>query len=251
MEWAILAAWSDELQKIAGRKVPKALMRKAMMHWEPSGATRILSKGSLKKVRQFYRDASRSTVGEVPLAQRLENYKHWKRTGRVQRAELDWEKGKGHYERRFRKFSPQSEYEIRRKGPHTPFTSGGVESGLRAAQKRPSTMIDHPYLVPGQTRPTTKGMYVWDERLSPKERQQFAERFSTRSSGLDEGGTPAVLSGKAPRKWFARHRQRFQGKLQPPAEAVISGNLVGRKGIPGKIRVLPQKSKNNPFLPGA
>jgi len=247
MEWTILAAWSDELQKIAGRKVPKALMSKAIRHWRPSGLGRMLSKGPLKDVKRVYREESREIVGEVPLAQRLENYKHWKRTGRVQRAELGWDGDT----RRFRKFSPTGEYEIRREGV-APFTSGGVDAALRAAQKRPLSEVDHPYLAPGQTRPTTKGMYVWDERLSPKVRQQFAEAVSTRGSEVGLGGKPAVLSGKAPRKWVARHRKRdFQGKLQPPTEAVIGGNLVGRKGIPGKIRVLPgrQKSKNNPFMP--
>ena len=255
----------NALEKYASkRKLTELTMRILMknLRFNPAADSgHLFARESGDDLIRAYRSHVNTSVADAPLAERLKNYKYWKRTGRVPPLSWDWRtSGRGYSELHAGYPSSESlaarlaqpyrdlsggakvgarDYQISLRGPQFPVVSGGTRGGLTSAMTNPISKLDHPYLVPGHQKPTFRGLYTWDEALPRAEAMQGAKRFAGRELNTGRGGktsTPGVLVGRAPRKSVARHvtYDPYTGRWKP-GESVVGRRALGSRGISGTV----------------
>jgi len=204
-------AFFDELEKIAGKKLPLDLMRKALLHIHPYGWEANIAKDMevpAKTIKEIYRSATRgSREFEVPIKERLRNFRDWKRTGTLNEVEHTWGGAKGDTPIFFRfDRSPRTrkaKYE-RSDAPMTIY-SGGTHEGLSAAVKSPSTLLDKSFLRPGETKASTVGLFAG----APEEASHYV--------GRGPGEIPAIAKITVPKKYIFQSLERPESIIHPSA----------------------------------
>lgn len=155
MDSCALRSFSDELEKIAKVRATRRQLREMVKKLYPAQQFDL----NLRNPRDL-RIALQSGAESfpVPLAKRLESYKHWKRTGTLPRADIGSRGGK--LDVNFEKgVTPHPMKYVRSNEPVTVY-SGGADPGLSHAIKSPGSSLDHPVLIPGKQRVQTKGLYA-------------------------------------------------------------------------------------------
>ena len=186
----------DEMQKIAARKLTRSQMLEALDRFRPTEKSfnRMLMRNpDIDKVRRSYRGALQigDETLEVPLAERLRNYKEIKRTGQMPRIDdlTDYDFGVVAGE-------PSGFYmNLSDKAPVEMFSGGKVES-LKRAVKNPKTRSNTDVLVPGRLR-TERGLYFTPSRASAR---SYSEMPREADRVVGTTGKPAILSAKLPRR---------------------------------------------------
>ncbi len=195
----LFSAFFDELEKLGGRKMSPAEMGKVLERlgkgWMPA------DKEHLRRVLKFKQEQ------HVPLPMRLENYKHWKRTGRLKEIDTSFSSPPSWM------LFPGVEPRYKREGVTT-LLSGGREQNLRNAVRDPRTRLDHRFLIPGQAKVFTQGMYATPH-------PEMASRFAGR--GNPDGGVAGVATLQVPNKLM----------VQNGAEMLIPSSAGGRIKMTG------------------
>jgi len=149
-------------------------------------AKKVIAERDLPKLKKLVRRTRRVNAKSdpyVPLKQRLESYKTWKRTGKVPELEGT---GVGS------PYSPSARSYSRSKEP-VRVVSGGEASDLRlAGTSTPGTRFTSQHVIPGQTRAAQGGLYAFE--ANPK--KGYAFHHSAPYGQRPGGGT---LSFNVPR----------------------------------------------------
>ena len=181
------------------RAAKRSLSRKEMrQHWdrrEPNTASgsELYEDDDLIEFKKGYRETmrhSRRRRADVPPKIRRASYKHFKKHGTLPALSYNWERG---------------EYSVDKRGEPAPWSNskkpvtvyhGGGESGIRKALKNSKNENHDLYVIPGQTKATTKGIFY-----APKRENAIAYSRMQRSSDYrDYKDTPALLSTTVPRR---------------------------------------------------
>jgi hypothetical protein len=162
----------DELEKIAASRVSPKQMMQVVRRVAPEQGRHLRMAAPGDDLVRAYRKALRYDRSyEVPLTQRARNYKEWKRTGKLLGGK-HMRGGLRFFGDPFLNWSPSKEL--------VQVYSGGGYDGIRQAMKNPSSRLDWQFLLPGQTRSQSVGLYASPSRGVA---QRFADDPSKSLSG--------------------------------------------------------------------
>ena len=133
-----------------------------------------------------------NVLPEVPFHQRLKSYKDFKSTGALGPVRPRYNREtKGVTYRHSASGDPVVSARLLPAADDTvTLHSYGKDVSLGKALKDPATRMDHPFLMPGRTRPTTHGMYFFEEGSTPANAARYAAHGE---------GSPSRLEIKVPR----------------------------------------------------
>lgn len=244
-------SFSDELEKIAGNlsRLPtdrlKGIWRltgdaSRDIHWRPGPNDPSSRRELLKKVRSELRGGN---TFEVPLADRLKNYKSWKSTGflgSMSEAKLPGPQGQN-----MAQFAgPGKTFNYAPKGEDVLIHTGGSAEALRgAASVGGRTGGNHIVLRPGDSHAQQMGLYTYTEPLPKNPLDTKASRYVTKPDLLggewsnpsiveareDLFGGPAMLELKVPDKYMIGGHGAWGGESflqRQHSNKVLSGKLA-------------------------
>lgn len=192
------------LWKAAGRKPTASQMIQfikahAPYRWGLSNPLKMRDPAKLdpKELKRAYRNMTQqSSTFEVPLQQRLESYKHWKKTGRLPQIRSKWDEAR-QTRRLVAEEDPQLLIHYARSPKMKELASGGSEAGFAEGFKRPLSPVQTSFVVPGQTQGSQRGMFA-----VPRSQEAYAAEYAPRSIGAtqDPVGRPALARFRTPEK---------------------------------------------------
>jgi hypothetical protein len=195
-EKTILMNVHEYLEKIAAKKKPRtrAEIVAAWDRIEPNTAigSGLYEDESLAELKRGYRYELKDQLEQgkdVPFEERVKNYKHYKKTGKLMPL--------GHY---------AGEHFVDDVGTEVPWSNskkpvtiyhGGGGRNIKEALKSPGTKSHSTYLIPGETKATSRGMF-----FAPEKKNAEAYASMGRSFGNDAAakGSPSLLSTTLPRR---------------------------------------------------
>jgi len=187
MDSCTLWSFSDELEKIAKARATARQLRKMVKKLYPEQSGMDLHDLRDLRIATHHGTGAR----QVPLKQRLESYKQWKKTGTLPRIEnsdtgaLQISKHQGSHPIKY----------VRSKEPVKVF-SGGGEEGLERAVRSPGTPLDSRFVIPGQQRTQDVGLYAAKD---PRHVGPYIGKSPIRRD------TPAVAEITVPRSNVVEH----------------------------------------------
>ncbi len=205
----VLRSFLDEMEKIALQRIAKSKKARELMleaierrGWSSTGMTPH-GKHPIDLKRAFRSTSRESRGSELPIKERLKNYRKWKKseTGELPEIERPGTMVDGRWREKAPRVSDTRGSDVyhTRSSELVPVQTGGTAEGLAAAQSEFGSRAGREFLVPGQTKTSVRGMWLHPQgQLDDRVRDYAVSRAG--GDIAHRGGTPAVGKAKIKKK---------------------------------------------------
>jgi len=196
------------------------------------GGIEQLRELDLPSLKKLYRSTFNPSVAQdVPLGTRLKSYKRWKETGRLPQLE-----GEG--------LSSGRSYPYERSNEPITLYSGGTEAGFRHGARQADAGFPGRFLIPGETKATSRGMWATRPQATPRgvantrETSEMYARMAAGQSSIDRSA-PTVAKITVPRKHVVYNSSDLSGEAMLPPDAYRHAR-VSLEPVPPEVRTAPK-----------